>query len=158
MRFSLFAMMAAAANSISIDTYSDVHSVSQAIIQAESEEMFNDFFMQVEDGEITPEEFQILAQMLDGEIDFNDFAQTDAEGQPKRSEGFLAAVNRIKDSALGQLKSFGQKALNGVTAGAQAMANTVSGICTNCSNMLTGQNSNKNKGKGKQQVDSKKKK
>ena len=43
--------------------------------------MYNDFLAQAEDGEITPEEFEILAQCLDGELDFNDFAQSDTKSK-----------------------------------------------------------------------------
>ena len=86
--------------------------------------MFNSFLSQVEDGTLTEEEFEILAQVLDGEMDINDLAQTDADSGIQRSEGFLAAINRMKDSAMSTMQTLGKSMSKGVT--------NLAAACTNC--------------------------
>ena len=94
--------------------------------------MFNSWLVQVQEGKITQDELETLAQCLDGELDVNDLSQIG------RSEGFLDSVNRIKDSAIGGLTSMGNAVQSGCKSCAQNVANTMTGAANTFSTMLTG--------------------
>ena len=145
MRFSVYAVMAAAATAIKIDSVT----ANDSLAHEAAEDLYADFAAQFDNGTISDEEFGILSQCLDGELDFNEFAQNEhdhfaqsdsnnkSEAEPK-SEGFMAAIGKMQQSALGQLHTFGEKAVKSVTSGAQACADAVGNCAKGALNWLPG--------------------
>ena len=104
MRFAVYAaMMVASVTAINLETN------VESEVMTNSNEMKNSWAAQVDEGSISAEEFNILAQCLDGDLDPKDFAQTETH----RSEGFLAGINTITNECVGGMCNLGKNCMNG---------------------------------------------